>query len=113
MTGLLVLTGLLLLVSGGVKLRSGRRARLGAQPLTLLELLAAGVLCVGAAGGLGSAPISVVLVPVCTILVLVSSMHFWTRLSAHRTRRELTEARRLETYVKYLAGAEDADRDDS
>ena len=112
MTGLLVLTGLLLLVSGGVKLRSGERARLGVQPLTLLELLAAGLLCLGAAGGLGAASISLVLVPACTGLVIVSSVHFWSRLRAHRRRRELTEARRLETYVRYLAGAEESERDD-
>jgi len=106
-TGLLVLTGLLLLVSGAVKLRSGHRAGLGLQPLTLLELLSAGVLCLGAAAGLAAAPIAAVLVPMGTVLVVASSVHFWTRLSAHRRQREITEARRLETYVKYLSRADD------
>jgi hypothetical protein len=105
MTLLLFLSGILLVVSGGVKMHSGARARLGPQPLTLLELLAGGLLCVGASMGLATALLWLVFIPLGPVLVVGSSLHFWSRMSEHRRRRDVTEARRLETYVKYLAQA--------
>lgn len=112
-TALLVLTGLLLLVSGAVKARAGLRAGLGIQLLTLVELAAALVWCGGAAVGAGTVGAGAFFVPVGVLLVLVSSAHFWTRMSAYRRERAQSEARRLENYVKYLAGADDVSQPDA
>jgi hypothetical protein len=99
MTPLSVLTSLLLVLSGGFKLRAGARAGVGLHLLSLLELLAGAGLMMRVMGGgmtaeqgLGSAVGAVA-------LIVVSSVHLGRRLGHKRRLRELTEGRRLENFV--------------
>jgi hypothetical protein len=113
MTALLVMTGVLLLVSGGVKVRSGLRAGLGVQPLTHLELLASVVWCFAAGGGLGASGAGIWFVPAGVLLVLASSVLFSLRMTEYRRRRAESEGSRLENYVNYLSGTADTSESDS
>jgi uncharacterized membrane protein YqgA involved in biofilm formation len=113
MTALLFMTGVLLLVSGGVKVRSGLRAGLGVQPLTYLELLASVLSCIAAAAGLGTSGAGIWVVPAGVLLVLVSSVLFSMRLTEYRRRRAESEGSRLENYVKYMSGTADTSESDS
>ena len=93
----------LLLVSGLVKLRAGERAQLGLHLPSVLEALAA--LCIGGLAVTGSVtPARGLWATACAALLVVgSSLHLWRRLAARRELRERTEARRLETFVRYLS----------
>jgi uncharacterized membrane protein YqgA involved in biofilm formation len=113
MTALLFMTGVLLLVSGGVKVRSGLRAGLGVQPLTYLELLASVLWCIAAAAGLGTSGAGIWFVPAGVLLVLASSVLFSLRMTEYRRRRAESEGSRLENYVNYLSGTGDTSESDS
>ena len=108
MTALLLMTSVLLLLSGAIKIRSGARAGPRIPILALLELLsgaAGGVVAVAGFGASGAAPW---LVPWGVFLVVVSSTIFAVRLSAHGRHRAETEGGRLATYVKYLSKPHDS-----
>jgi hypothetical protein len=113
MTALLFMTGVLLLVSGGVKVRSGLRAGMGVQPLTYLELLASVLWCFAAGAGLGTSPAGIWFVPAGVLLVLASSVLSSMRMTEYRRRRVESEGSRLESYVKHLSGTADSSESDS
>jgi len=102
-TLLIIVTAVLLLASGIVKLRAGERAGMGLSFLSLVEVLV-GLLLVGVSisnpltpsQGLGAVVASVV-------LVLFSSLRMWVRLRDLQRKRDLSEGSRLETYVAYLS----------
>lgn len=104
MTTLIVVTALLLLTSGVVKLRAADRAGLGLSLLALLEIFAG--LLLGAVSFTypftPSSGLGVVLGSVA--LVLYSSLQMWSRLSGLQRKRDLSEGARLRTYVNYLSG---------
>lgn len=109
MTPLIVMTGFLLVVSGGLKVRAAGRAGLGLPVLSLVELVAGvGLAFVpfvrppGAGGGLW-------LIVGAVGFLLVSSVHQGLRLRDQRREREASEAGRLVTYVKYLSGSDPED----
>ncbi len=93
---------MLLLTSALVKLRTSSRAGLGLHLPSLLELLAA--LCVGVLSVSGSlvGGTGLWVVVGSVVLVVGSSVHLGRVLTRRHRLRELTEARRLETYVRYL-----------
>ena len=103
MTLLLVVTAVLLLTSGVVKLHAGDRAGLGLPLFALLEIFAGLILAAGSftnpftpAQGLG-------VVVGSLALVLFSSLHMWTQLKGLQRKRDLSEGARLRTYVRYLS----------
>lgn len=103
MVPLLALTAVLLLVSGAVKLRAAARAKVGLHLFSLLEILAGALLflvmmAVPLAGEQGLA-----VATGATLLIVVSSVHLGSRLRHQRHLRDLTEGRRLESYVKYMS----------
>ena len=101
---LLVLTAVLLVASGLVKLHAGDRAGLGVTVFPLVETVA-GLALLGAVA-LGRRP-SVhggLAIVVCAVaLVLVSSLLVGTAIARRRRSREDSEGARLVTYVKYLS----------
>lgn len=103
MTLLLIVTAVLLLASGIVKLRAGERAGLGLSLLSLLEVLV-GLLLVGASFASPLTPTQGLGVVVASVvLVLFSSLRMWVRLRDLQRKRDLSEGSRLETYVAYLS----------
>ena len=103
MTLLLVVTAILLLTSGIVKLHAGDRAGLGLPLFALLEIFA-GLLLAGVSFSNPFTPqqgLGVVLGSVA--LVLFSSLHMWTQLKGLVRKRDLSEGARLRTYVRYLS----------
>lgn len=109
MTALLVLTAVLLLVAGMVKLRAAERVGLGVTVLPLVEILAALALGVttflaplSPSGGLKAVLASVA-------LIVVSSLHVGAAIRKRTRTRELSEGARLRTYVQYLSQAPDPD----
>jgi len=104
MIALLILTGVLMGVSGLVTIRTATRMNPGVPVLSLLEIVAGGVLVVVAMfarptpdGGFR------LVVGGVSVVVVLSVAQAW-RVAARRREREDSEARRLVTYVKYLAG---------
>jgi len=103
MTALLSLTGVLLLVSGGFKLWSAARGKIGVPLLALVES-AAGVLIpilalvspISADGGFR-------LVLGSLALMLVSSVAQAVRVRARSLELQESEGGRLVAYVKYLS----------
>jgi hypothetical protein len=104
MTLLLVLTSILLLASGLVKLHAGERAGLGITVPPLAETAAGFAVLVpmvlgwrpGARGGLAMV--------VCAVaLVLASSLLVGAAVVRKRKSREDSEGARLVTYVRYLS----------
>ena len=107
MTPLLVLTALLLFLSGAFKLRAAARGQIGVHLPSVIELL----------GGVGlilrmTAPP----VPVeqgmaaavgAVVLIVVSSVHLGRRFAHKRRLRELTEGRRLENFLTVQAAMRD------
>lgn len=99
-------TALLLLVSGALKIRSGRRVGTGFSPLVLAELLlGVVVLGIAATGALASGVVPRWLLPVAVGLVFVSTAEHASRLKKRRLAREESEAGRLQAYVNYLSQA--------
>ena len=100
MIALLVLTAILLVLSGAFKLRSAARGEVGLHLPSVLELLAGvGLMLrmtappVPVEQGMGAAVGAVV-------LIVFSSVHLGRRLAHKRRLRGLTEGRRLENFVK-------------
>ncbi|MEM7414719.1 MAG: hypothetical protein AAF389_04420 [Gemmatimonadota bacterium] len=105
-------TALLLLVSGALKVRSGRRVGTGFSPLVLGELLlGALILVVAATSALSVELIPRWLLPVGVGLVFVSTAEHASRLKKRRLAREESEAGRLHAYVKYLSQASEPEPD--
>jgi len=107
MTALLVLTALLLVVSGVIKLRAGGRAEIGLHPLSLIELVAGVGLMVRVIAGSVTAGQGMGAAVGAVVLIVVSSLHLGRRLAHKRRLRDLTEGRRLESFVKLQAGIQD------
>lgn len=97
------LLAVLLVASALVKLRAGERAGLGLHLPSLLELLSA--VCIGllVVSGSMTPRIGLWAALVTGTLVVGSSIHLSRRLAHQRRIRELTEGRRLETFVRYLS----------
>lgn len=105
MTVLLVVTAVLLLVSGVVKLRAGERAGLGLHLLSVLEVLAGFGLAGVSFTSLVTPALGLGMVLASVALVLVASLHMWMQLKGAVRKRELSEGARLRTYVEYLPQA--------
>jgi protein-S-isoprenylcysteine O-methyltransferase Ste14 len=108
---LLVITGVLLLISGGVKARAATRAHMGVPLLSLLELFTGVAVSLLAMAGPAAAGAARLLVPLGVLLVVASSLIFSAQHRELRRRRSLTEAKRLESYVKYFSRADEIDPD--
>lgn len=104
MTLLFVLTALLLLVSGLVKLHAAGRVGLGVTVLPLVEvvaglaLLASAVFAWHPPGNTG-----LMLVTGAVLLIVVSSTWIGRAISRRWRAREESEGARLVRYVKYLS----------
>jgi hypothetical protein len=103
MTPLLVITAVLLLGSGLLKLRAAERSKLGIHLLSILELMAG--LGIGASlmGGGLSVEVGFRVLLGAVALVLVSSVSLGMTLKAVRRTRDLSEGARLFNYVDYLS----------
>ena len=107
MIPLLVLTGLLLVASGGLKLVRAVGAGLqGLALLCVLELIGGVGLTFLTLASPPSAEGGFRLIAGAFGLLLVSSLSYGFRLRAMRRRREASEGARLVTYVKYLSAQE-------
>lgn len=108
MDPLLFSVAVLLVVSGAVKARSASRLGLGPPILALTELFVAlalaGVAVSGALGGV----LGPWLAMAGVALVLGSSVRHALAVRHQRRRREASEARRLEAYLR-LARAQESD----
>lgn len=100
---LLILTSVLLLVSGVIKLRAAERAGVGVHVFSLVELLGGAALGVAVVAGSLSPEQGMGAVLGAVAVILVSSIHLGRRLGHKRRLRDLTEGRRLENYVKLQA----------
>ncbi|MDA0329906.1 MAG: hypothetical protein O2958_12975 [Gemmatimonadetes bacterium] len=101
---LLFLTGAMLAVSGGVKLKAMSKAGLGLAPLALLEMIAAVALAGSSVSDTFAVPGMRWAVPLGVLLLLVSSVSHALRLKQHRQRRAETEGGRLQNFLKYSGG---------
>jgi len=103
-TLLLVLTAVLLLASGLVKLHAGDRAGLGLTVLPLVETVAGLALLAPVMLGRRPSAHGGLAIVVCGVaLVLVSSLLVGSAIVRKRRSREDSEGARLVTYVKYLS----------
>ena len=104
MTALLVITALLLLVSGLVKLHAAGRVGLGVTVLPLVEIVAGLGLLAPLMFAWRPAPRAGLFI-VCGGVLLVLASSGWIGLSMARKRRsrDASEGARLATYVKYLS----------
>lgn len=101
---LLVLTAVLLLASGLVKLHAGDRAGLGVTVLPLVETVAGlALLATLALGRRPSAHGGLAIVVCALALVLASSLLVGGAIARKRRSREDSEGARLVTYVRYLS----------
>ena len=104
MTPLLLLTSVLLVLSGLIKIRSVARTGRGVPVVSLLEIAVA----VGAAGlafsGPSAAGAAAWVVPDGVLLVVLSSASHVHHMSVHRRMREESLGDRLATHVKYPVG---------
>ncbi|GMV05496.1 MAG: hypothetical protein AMXMBFR53_17740 [Gemmatimonadota bacterium] len=103
MVVLVAITALLLLVSGGVKMRAAARVGLGLPALAVLEILAgvgvlsqAFVIDLPPGRGLG-------LVVGSVLLLVVSSVQVGRAVRRRQRLRTASEGARLANYVKYLS----------
>lgn len=101
MAPLLFLTAALLAFSGAIEVRVTMRSGLGTPLLPMVEFAGALVVAGLAAAGAGAWGPARWLVPAGVLLVVVSSVRTTLGLRERRRLRELSAARRLETYVKY------------
>jgi hypothetical protein len=103
------LAALLLMTSGALKIRSGRRLGVGVSPLAALEVVAGVVLAalsVRNALGIDGPPRWAV--PAGVLLVLISTAVHGQKLRAERLQRAESEGGRLVAYVKYLSAGKDS-----
>jgi hypothetical protein len=103
-TALLVVTAILLITSGVVKLRAADRAGLGLSLFALLETFAGLVLAAGSFTNPFTPGQGLWVVVASVGLVLGSSLHMWRQLKGLQRKRDLSESARLRTYVQYLSG---------
>ena len=99
MIPLLVLTSLLLVLSGGFKLRAGLRGAVGLHVPSLVEILAGVALVLRATAGGLTAGQGFAAVVGGVALILASSIHLGFGFRRTRRLRELTEGRRLANFV--------------
>ncbi len=99
-----LVTALLLLLSGGLKVRSGMRVGVGFSPLALVEVVAGLVFLVGAMPGVLSAGLPKWALPIGVLLVFGSTTEHWLRLRRRRRFREESEAGRLQAYLQVNTG---------
>ncbi len=103
MVPLLLITALLLLASGLVKVRAAARVEMGLPILALAELLA-GVGILGVAFVVDLTGVQGMLVLVGSVLlVLVSSLQVGLEVRRRQRLRAASEGARLANYVKYLS----------
>ena len=103
MIALLVLTSLLLLASGLLKIKAASRVGMGMPVLALAELLAglaipACVFVVELTAGQGLA-----ILLASTLLVIVSSIQVGLEVRRRQRLRAASEGARLASYVRYLS----------
>jgi hypothetical protein len=104
MTMLLVLTAVLLLASGLIKLRAGGRAGMGITLLPLVEAMAGLTLLAPVSLSWRPSPaLGLSLTLASVLLVLVSSLFMGVDLSRRRRARVRSEGARLSAYVRYVA----------
>lgn len=108
MDPLLFSVAVLLVVSGAVKARAASRLGLGPPILALTELLLAVVLAGVAVSGALGAVLGPWLAMAGLALMLGSSVRHALAVRDRRRRREASEARRLETYLR-VARAQESD----
>lgn len=102
----MVLMAVLLLASGLAKLRAAGRTELGVHLPSLMEVAAGLVLGFLATAG-DVAPRTGLWMSVGGgLLVVGSSWHLWRRMAHRRHLRDLTEGRRLETFVRYFSASD-------
>lgn len=99
--GLPLLLAGLLFISGGVKLRAGKRAHLGSHLPSLLELLLGALLGFAAMSGAITPRAGLWTAVAGGSLVVGSSLHLGRLLSTQRALRQRTESHRLEAFVRY------------
>ncbi|MDZ7781192.1 MAG: hypothetical protein U5R14_14850 [Gemmatimonadota bacterium] len=101
--GLPLLLALLLLVSGTVKLRAGKRARLGTHLPSILEVVVGTFLGFLAVTASFTPPLGLWGSVGAAALAVGSSWHLGRHLADQRARRQRTEGHRLQAYVRHLA----------
>jgi hypothetical protein len=102
------LAAVLLVMSGALKIRSGRRFGVGFSPLAVVEIIAGVALAVlSARGALGAEGLPRWSVPAGVVLVLVSTTVHALKLRAERLQLAESEGGRLVAYVKYLSAGKD------
>ena len=105
MTPLLIITGVLLVGSGIVKLRASERARLGIPLLSVAEAFAGLVLCSISFISPPSPEVGFRYVLGGLALLLASSGSLAAKLGRRRRELDDSEGARLVTYVKYLSAS--------
>lgn len=98
--GLPLLAAVLLVVSGIVKLRAGRRAHLGGHLPSLLEAVLGAGLGLLVVSGRITPGAGLVLSIAAAVLAVASSVHLGRGLSAQRAFRGRTEGHRLAAYLR-------------
>lgn len=104
-----VVTALLLLLSGGLKVRSGMRVGVGFSPLAAVEVVAGLAFLVAAMPGLLQGGLPRWALPIGVVLVFGSTAEHMLRLRRRRRFREESEAGRLQAYLQVNARTEEAD----
>ncbi len=103
MSPLLILTGLLVLSSALVLLRTGARMHAGVPIPALIQLVVGAVVSVVGFSSAPGRPAGLVVVVASVVLVLATAILQAARVRALRRSREASEGARLETWVKYLS----------
>lgn len=107
MIPLLVLTALLLVLSGAFKLRAASRGGVGLHLLSVIELLGGVGLMLRMTAPPVPAEQGMAAAVGAVVLIVVSSVHLGRQLAHRRRLRDLTEGRRLENYLKIQASMPD------
>ena len=109
MSILLVFAGVMLAVSGVLKVRGSERSGLGLSPFALLELGAAvGLMFLALPGSDRAGMLVRWSVPCAVVLLVISSIDHGRRLGVQRRHREDTEGGRLVRHVRYTSDDSDA-----
>ncbi len=110
MNPMLFSVAVLLVLSGAVKARASVRLGLGTPIFSLLELLVAVILAGLAMGATAGSAAGVWLAAAGVALLLGSSVHHAGVVRDRRRRREASEARRLEAFLR-MTDVRDASSD--
>jgi uncharacterized membrane-anchored protein len=108
-TILLMIAGVMLAVSGVVKIHASGRVKLGVPVLAIIEVFAGLALSVMAFASPPTADAGFRMVVGAVILVLVSSGAMARKFSTQRKQLGDSEGVRLMTYVKYISVKNDSD----